>query len=266
MPKKNIKDSFTQETIDQWQRIGHHFYTDIPSFGGIWNTVVEACGLRADHHPVARLVKYLRSFIDTGQQALYSMGRLQLFSTQEASNTFEFYVAHYLYDFLARVKTATDLLALMINHIFELGLSEKVCSLEKGAFSNALRNKDPSDQQMKKLGSKLDKARNDWLSAFYELRNLIIHRAGLRFIAMGVSDAGQSRIHIATGDLLRIADERKLLEELLTRIGAGSVSPYGTIDPLRLCEELWMELTGLVEDVINKCQPQIVAFVSSKTS
>lgn len=266
MSRKNSnKDSFAEEATDQWQRIGHRFYTDIPSFGRIWNAVVEACGPSADYHPVARLVKYLKSFAETGQQALYSMERLQLFSTKEASNVFEFYVAHYLYDFLTRIKTATDLLALMINYIFDLGIHEKECSLEKGALSSALRNKVPCTQEMKKLGWRLDEARNDWLLAFYELRNLIIHRAGLRFIAMGVSDAGQSRIHVATGGLLRIADERKLLEKLLSQVGAGSVSAYGTIEPLRLCEELWVELAGLAKDVINECQHQIMVFISLRT-
>src|SRR5688572_23156130 len=73
--------------------------------------------------PIARLCQYLDSLQATCLQASYSMERIYLFcSADEDAPTFTnfgFHVEHYLYDFLTRVKTTTDLLALIIKHIFE---------------------------------------------------------------------------------------------------------------------------------------------------
>ena len=151
MPEKhNNEDSFRQEMITQWQRIGQRLHRDMPSFNKVQNNIIQVSMRHHADHPVARLFKYI-DFLDvTSQQALYSLERLRRFSITEASNVSEFYVSHYLYDFLARVKTVTDLLALIINYVFKMGLPEKDCSLEKGKLCNMLiqrfKNKNPNNQ------------------------------------------------------------------------------------------------------------------------
>lgn len=279
----NSEDSFIQEVHTQWQRIGQRFYTDIPSFGKIWNYVVESREPRhSADHPVTLLVKYMQSLQNTCQQALYSVERLDLFCNQETSNVFEFYVAHYIYDFLARVKTATDLLVLMIRHVFELGnlLEDEACSLEKGKVSGALRRSDPSDQCREELARKLDRARNNWVSSFYDLRNVVIHKAGLNFVMTGPTRFSQHRIHIFFAipssissihidQLKPFASLKPLVEQgdpfstFLWIIKSKSVSPRLTVDPVILCEELWELLSALIEDLINECQPQIADFISA---
>ncbi len=59
------------------------------------------------------------------------MEQLAQFSIFEASNICQFCAEHYLWDFFARIKTAADILSLMVNHLFELGLNRIDCSLEK---------------------------------------------------------------------------------------------------------------------------------------
>lgn len=278
----NSEDSFTQKVHTQWQRIGQRFYTDIPSFGEIWNYVVESTGpYHSADHPLTRLFKYMQSLQDTCQQALYSVERLDLFCNQEASNVFEFYVAHYVYDFLARVKTATDLLALMINHVFELDLSDEDCSLEKGKIAGVLRKSDPGDQHREELAKKLDRALNNWVSPFYGLRNVVIHQAGLNFILASPTRFSQHRIHIffaipssissihidqlkPFASLKPLVDQGDPFSTFLWKIKSKSVSQHLTVDPVILCEELWELLSALIEDLINECQPQIADFISTR--
>lgn len=269
MSKKN--NSFKQEIISQYGQISRRLSTDIPSFSKIRNKIKPVSMNYGTHYPIARLFKHFDSLDVTLEQTLYSLQRLHKFSTMQASNVSEFYVSHYLYDFLTRVKTVTDLLALMVNYIFELQLEKKDCSLERGKLCNRLiktfKNQDSSNNRAKQLGLKLDKARNDWLVPFRDLRDLIIHRAGIRFIGMAVPEVGQSHIHIASGEILRalhVADEREILSKFLAQVTPTSMSKYQTIDPVELCEQLWERLTKLVELVINECQFKIIALIDPK--
>lgn len=223
----------------------------------------------------------MQSLQNTCQQALYSVERLELFCNQETSNTFAFYVTHHIYDFLARVETATDLLALIINHIFELGLPDKKCNLEDGSFVGKLRASKPNDQHVERLARDLDRTRNNWLAPFYELRNVVIHQAGIECVLVGGTGIHPSRIHIRVpifssispiridplkpfAALKPLADRGESFSMFLWRIESKSVSQYLTVDPVTLCEEIWELLSALVEEMINECQPQMAAFVSAK--
>jgi len=131
-----------EEAISQWGQIGRRvFEQDIPSFKKVWNDVLTAGTSCTADHPLAVLYQYINSLDSTCQQCLYSLEQLRFFSTQEASNVFEFYVSHYIYDFFSRVKTTTDLLALIINHVFEFGLYEKECRLERGKLAAAINER-----------------------------------------------------------------------------------------------------------------------------
>ncbi len=256
------ESSLTPEVLEQWFRIGERFYSGIPAFREIWNATIKARGPRRDDHPISRLSNYLDSFANTGQQALYAMEQLEKFSRVESSNTYEFYVRHYFHDFIGRIKTATDLLALTINHLFELKLSEKSCSLENNSFRNTLRGYKNDNVLSGKLFHMIDTANSDWISAFYDFRNLVIHRAALRFTGMAVPDAGDSRTHIMANDMLRIPEEKKVLDELLGRFGENSISRYGTVDPQKLSEEIWNALAKLSEELMGTLTPKVEEFLS----
>lgn len=282
------EDNFIEETLAQWQRIGGRFFSDNPSFAKIWNYVIESQEPQYvyRHHPISQLIQYLQSLTDTCQQALYSTERISLFCEKENSNVFSFYVAHYVYDFFARVKTATDLLALMIKHIFwitDAELKDKECALEQGKVSRALRSSDPNDQLREALARKLDKARK-WVKPLYELRNVIIHQPGLEFPPLGadnsrwrhgiyvaipfpyassMSSITLDRLH-PLDSLKPLADQGEPFSVFLRAIDSKAVnSVHGLfVEPVTLCEEIWALLSALIEDIIKECQPQIVTFVA----
>lgn len=282
MPIRNIgEDAFTQEAITQWQQVGQRFFEDVPSFKGVWNDVVESRGPRhSEDHPLVQLANYVQSLMDTCQQALYSTERLNVFCNQESSNTFAFYARHYAYDFLARVTTATDLLALMINHVFELGLPDKACRLDKGDVSAELRKIDLSDQY-EELAKTLDRGTN-WVSPYYGFRNVVIHQARIGGGDVLVGDIGTcpSRIHIwppirsgssisidpmrPFASLKPLADQGEPFSKFLWQIRSKSVSQYLSVDPVILCKEIWKLLSALLEEVIDESEPQIAKFISAK--
>ncbi len=268
----NQESSFKQEATSQYGNVSRRLSTDITSFSKIWNMTIVASGKYGSDHRATNLFKYVYSLSASLEQILHSLQCLHKFSTVEASNIFEFYVSFYLYDFLVRVKTVTDLLALTVNFVFKLGLRRKTCSLEKGPLCSRLteasKSQDCTNNEMQQLSSRLDKARSSWLISFTELRDLVIHRAAIRFILMGVPDVGESRIHIATGEILNalhVADERQILSKFLAQVTPTSMSKYQTIDPVELCEQLWKRLGRLVELVMNKCQPKISALIAQET-
>jgi hypothetical protein len=207
--------------------------------------------------PLARLRSYLQALHTICQQALYSMERLQVFhawfTPPGGPGFYEFYAFHYVFDFFARVKAATDLIALTINNVFGLGLVNEECSLEKGKLSNRLREKRNDQRQ---LAANLDRARNDWVSVAYDMRNLITHRSGLRFM-MNILKPG---VHLVGG-----SEEQRILGEFLAKARAGGVSSDQTTADLdAICEWLWAQLISLVEDTIGKCQTEIEVLIASE--
>lgn len=280
MPINRVNIS-TDEVFTRRQQITQRMSRDIPSLGLIWNPLVEASmGISPwDDHPITKLLRYVSSLTNVCEQILYAQERLQIFSTIEASNIFEFYVAHYLYDIMARVKTTTDLLALIINHVFKLGLKDKVCSLENGAFSGKIGSSIPGDQHRERLATKIDKVRNSWLETFDKLRDLVVHQAGIQLMGAG---GMEHAIHIGIPlpkSIPRNApfayDPQKPLEALkpfteevwvkfLVQIESVSVSEYLiTVDPVKLSEEIWRRLSTTADELINECEPEIRALIAT---
>jgi hypothetical protein len=283
------EDDFINETLAQWQRIGGRFFADIPSFVKTWNHVLE--NQEPQHvsplHPIAQLVEYLQALTDACQQALYAIERITLYCDKENSNTFGFFVSHYVYDFFSRIKSATDLLALMIRHIYEISnteLKDEACALEKGLVASILRKSAIADPTRESLAKKLDKARN-WVKPLYDLRNVIIHKPGLDFPPLGAIDNSSWRhgIYISihcpylntpssiTFDrrhplnaLKPLAVQGEPFSVFLREIKSKAVhSHYNLyVEPVTLCEEVWALLSSLIEDIIKECHPQIVTFVS----
>lgn len=246
-----------------WHFIGNKFYQEIPNFGTIWNKVVEISGSRFDNHPNSILRRYFQSLTDSCQQILYALERLEYYATQEANNIYQFYVSNYLYDLLTRVKTSTDIMALIINHIYQLDIPDKKCSLEKGGLSTKLREGIATNN--KAVAYIIDRANNDWLSAFYEFRNIVIHKAGLQYIISGISNVRESLILLWGSDFLTLTtSEKEILDSFLEKIGDLHIKghPY-LIDPLKVSRNLWKELAKLIQELLNECYPQIKLFMYS---
>jgi hypothetical protein len=61
-----------------------------------------------------------------------------------------------------------------------------------------------------------------------------------------------------------LADQGEPFSVLLRAINSKAVNDvYGLyVEPVTLCEEIWVLLSTLIEGIIKECQPQIVTFVS----
>src|SRR5215211_6230325 len=94
-------------------------------------------------HPISQLCDYLTALENTCLQAIYSISQLTNFCQEDESAgtilNFTFYVQYYFYDFLAKVKTATDILGLMIKLNFELDIQNERCGLNYGDLATHLR-------------------------------------------------------------------------------------------------------------------------------
>jgi len=133
-------------------------------------------------HPIIQLRAYVHSAHNSCWQVLYSVERLEALSAWISSSlssggsSINFFVSYYFSGFISNVKTATDILALMINHIFELGIEHERCALDKGVVANRLLSRwssnRSSSQHIGQLSRGLEQARNDWIRDFYRLRIL----------------------------------------------------------------------------------------------
>ncbi len=271
-------DSMTitdQDLQNPWFQVGQQFANDVPDFIAAWNCVVgnsQPWQVHPNTNPVARLMGYMRSLMEVSQQALYSTDMIKKFNDKDRSNITNWYVSFYFYNFIVRVKTATDLLALIIRHIFCIDntkLKDEQCSLHKNNIIGILRNDNPTLQQ-KNLAKILENARKDWIKDFYPLRNLVIHQPGLLFI-----HAYDTEIKWTQGSQITVpfpykeisslksvdrsyplsaleplADAGEPLSVFLRTIKSMSIHPDFIIivDPTILCDEIW----ALLSQVINK--------------
>ncbi len=229
------------------------------------------------------LLRYVQSLKNTCQQTLYSIERLNDYSKSEASNITEFYVQHYLYDFWGRVKTSTDIVALIINLVYELKLPDRDCSLENGQFSARLRSTYPNNAAIDKMAKDIDRTRN-WLSQFDKLRDIMVHKSGFEYSLVG----GQKfPIHIKIAwpkeitednyieydpryplDTLKKHKNEDMLLDLLSKLNSNCISEYLiTVDPLCLCNEIWQISAKTLNELLSNCEDQILKFmVESKSS
>lgn len=222
---------------------------------------------RARHpvdHPISQLCDYLTALENTCLQAIYSLSQLTYFCEEEDSastvGNFTFYVQYYFYDFLAKVKTATDILGLMIKLIFELNLQNERCGLNNGDLATHLRNKPSSKDANEKIAKELDRVRNNWAQSFYDLRNAVVHRAGFPIISKSSDDFNPHRFYIQT--IFATIDQRKPLEEFLKKINSKSISPIdGGLHITIFCDEVLALLNISIEKIIKLCESHINDFI-----
>ena len=241
-----------QSELADWFKMGALFHDAFPDFGPIWNDLSEKAGLEREDHALGMLLHQFKSIMVIGQHVFYSSNCVHRYSRTEASNTYESYVQFHFYNFITRVKTSLDMHALMVNHIYEFGLGGSECNLEKGALANRLQ----SDVGNRRLGSCLDRERNDWIKAFVQMRNLLLHRTVLDFV-IGSLDGG-GLVQVPVGTMLRVPEERETLERFLN--GIYILIPNSCmLDPVAICDALcekWKALSisilALSEDRIRE--------------
>jgi hypothetical protein len=278
----NPFDQLPSTALSEWLKIGQKLFDDdLPRLRDVWNPLFKA--KRAYHRhssdKVPMIHKYFLSFDTTCQQALYAAGRLTYFDTREPEPSdvpSEFYVATYLSTFIGRIKTATDILALIIRHVYDLPLRDNACSLENGKLVGALRKNASLDTS--NLSRVVDTLRTEWLIAFDELRDHVIHRAGLQFIGVGEVH----RIHISLSlpnDLLREVQflfshptkrhgalnkwmNNEPLTKFIVQTSSKSLTWHLSVDPVVLCDELWALLMSAANRILEICNPRILELIS----
>jgi hypothetical protein len=279
MESKTI-DPHPLGVLSEWLRIGQKSFGELHKLTEIWNPLMEAGHrYRPDsRRRVPKVMKLVESLSTVCQQSLYAIGRITFYATQEPSNVFEFYVANYLTDFIIRVKSATDILALLMNELYGLGLPDTSCSLENGQLVSALRRgtlDDPDTSQMARL---IDSKRSGWIDSLDQLRDHVIHKAGLQFIAVGME---QHRIHVSLQlpedlpeDVPIFADSTNPYETLkkwkgidpltdfLAHTKSASLTKYQiTVDPVVLCDEIWALLRSAINEILGRCSRRILELI-----
>lgn len=269
--KSEIKNHISDLTPNQQKKllvlfsISEKALANIPSLMKIrGDTDLEESARHPVNHPISQLCDYLNALENTCLQAIYSINQLNNFCEEEESastiGNFAFYVQYYFYDFLTKVKTATDILGLMIKLIFELNIQNERCGLNNGDLSGCLRNEAFKNKDTEKLAEELDRVRNNWSQSFYELRNAVVHRAGFPIIGKSSDSFNPHRFYIQT--IFATIDQRKPLEEFLKKIKSKSISPIdGGLHMVNFCDEVLVRLSFSVERIIKLCEPQIYEFI-----
>lgn len=252
-----MSEKLRSELAD-WFNMGTPFHDAFPHFGPIWNDLCKKAGLGREDHPLGMLLHQFKSIMVVGQHVLYSSYCVHRYSRTEASNTYESYVQFHFYNFIARVKTSLDMHALLINHIYVLGLSGPECNLEKGALANRLQ----SDAGNKHLASYVDRERNDWVKAFVEMRNLLLHRTVIDFVIC--STDGVSLVQVPVGTMLRIPEERETLEQFLNGIDI-LVPSSCMLDPVAICDALCQKWKVLSTSILVLSEDKVRELIQQNT-
>jgi hypothetical protein len=111
-----------ENDMADWFHVGEKCKESLPLLHETWNEVCSAAPPLSDTHPLGELRTLLWAAILIGQHAIYSAIYVERYARAEASNTYEDYVQYYLYNFIGRVMSASDILGLLVNHVYELSL------------------------------------------------------------------------------------------------------------------------------------------------
>lgn len=229
-------------------------------------------------HPVTQLLTYINSTHNVVWQVLYSVERLAVLSdwmslSSGTSSLMDHFISYYFSGFVAKVKATTDILGLMINHLFELGIDRKKCGLERGVIANKLLDKVSAvspNRHIGQLSLDLEYARTQWIKDFYDLRNVVAHRdemwpntLGIRFL----DESDPASIVTAHPFIIRPTPHNSQLLDYAKRISPSSVVSYESmdafIDPQKFCVNIWEKVSSLLDCVGKGCQPQIQTFVKN---
>ncbi|MBW7989859.1 MAG: hypothetical protein FVQ84_07575 [Planctomycetes bacterium] len=245
------------DKMTDWFDIGARCKESFPILHATWNEVCSAAGPLRDNHPVGELRELIHSAILIGQHTIYSSTLITRYTRIEANNVYQDYVLYYFYNFIGRIMSSSDIFGLIINHVYSLELEESKCGLHRGSITNRL----DTDKASKELSVVINRARDQWLIAFYHMRNLVLHRTGIKLI-IG-NDIGDSLINIQLGDMLSVPSEREILEKFLLGIGLD-VPPTCILDPVILCEHLFNAWQSIVNEIMIHLKDRIPDFIDEK--
>jgi hypothetical protein len=222
-------------------------------------------------HPLSILNKYTYSLERACWDILYSISRLNMLAQYVelpgGQNTLiSHYISYYFFDCISRGKAVVDILGLMINHLFALGVNKERCGLDRGAIAASLANNYSDSKEHKcivDLCRKLEEYRNSWIRDFYELRNTVIHRyefGTLAIVTICVDDKGlPERKHPFEVIFHETAESINYIRS----IAPVSVIADYSVDPVLFYSGLWKKLALLIECVCDGCYPYIGAFAAS---
>lgn len=246
------------------------FRSDVISRGLRRSQEVDLVTAINEGDPAIRLLKYSYSLYSLSLQALYSIERLDTISKwitfpNGANSELALYVSFYFSDFLSRIKTTTDVIALMVNQMFDLNVENKRCRLDGGAIANKLiavyNDSGKKKAYIRQLSQSLEKARSDWIEYFYEIRNEVTHRDEFTSNTLPIQFVNEDHprhsfsIHPDASDSTLIVFAQRVVPE--------SLIFSDEIDPMILCEKLWEKLALLLDDVAQGCHPQIEFYIKT---
>lgn len=276
MGGEKVQD-FLNEDYEIYKTIAQRVFSEIPSFHDIWNPAIESMmGISPfDPNRSNFLGVYVKSLNSTFEQGLYAISCLESYSKSEPSNITVFFVSHYLIDFIIRVKTGTDLLALIIKNIYDINIEDKQCSLENGALVSRLRNLDQFDDRVNRLISEIDRIRTKWLNSFDVLRDIAIHQSGFEYTIVGDSDfpvhislplptefpRNQPTSYNPIEPIKTLAPfiKDEPLAKFLAQIQSNSISnKLITINPVSFCNEVWQLWSYSSQSILVLCCNDLV--------
>lgn len=274
------RPGFSQEHHDIWKEVNQMVSKEIPSFNDIWNPAILSNMKIAPFDPeqAKSLGGYIESLFSACAQGLYAIQCLVGFSTHEKSNITQFYVAYFVDDFIVRVKTGTDLLALIIKHIYKLKIKNSRCSLEDQYFADELRKNKSASETVEDLAKEIDTVRLDWLESFDKLRNFVIHQAGFRLTGTAYDEypvdiqiplpkavPRDKEVSIDPHTILEFFRyDNEPLGQFLFKINSKNMTPFFTINPVLLCYDVWKMWSNSTEKILGLCKEDILAKLDGK--
>lgn len=286
----DFAEAILEKPILEAMRISSYIDKDCPAFSKFHSEVIlkvsefidEGLGGQIDDefldHPIHQLRQYSFALQDACWQTLYSITRFNRLADWKANalgetSRIDSYITFYFSSFLARTKTVTDILALLINHTFELGIEFNKCGLDKGFIANRLNNvfsnetSNRPNQYVKKLSRELERSRQNWIEDFYEIRNIVTHRGEYWGDSFSVRFAEGSFEHLFT---IGPSPHTPQLAKLVSNIAHSSMIVEDHVsdislcvfDPIIFCNEIWVKLALLINYVSDGCYHHIGEFIA----
>jgi hypothetical protein len=267
--------------LSTWAFIQQKVFNDIPSFFDLWNPNIESSmkdnPLSVDY--LDTLNRYLEELNAICAQMIFTVECIKNLPTQQWMDTARFYVGYHFYNFIVRVKTGTDLLALLINKLYRLNIKNNQCSLARGPLIHKLRTSFFASKNKDDLANEIDRARHGWLVTFDDLRDAVIHRSGVSFVGMPNPDylmhiqiphpikkfthsvpVSQNQPMGAGKEL----ENNNPLYEYLKISKTASASSSFSCNPVILCEEIWEAFTKTTNNILELCKDDLLGFYDSK--
>ncbi|HOG58908.1 MAG TPA: Cthe_2314 family HEPN domain-containing protein [Anaerolineaceae bacterium] len=207
----------------------------------------------------------INSAKQTAVQMLMARNYLNIFTVEKPSTYIEQYVNFFVYDFISRLNTGLDTIALLINEIMRMKLHQAECSFKNNKYLKSLARRSKDSDQEISFHSIVDKNRQDWYLHFFEIRNLVIHRAGFSYLQNPIQNypiqiqielpktAYDQPIPVELTDPLKwfkpAQEDYPILLKFLLLINSNAVTGFLTVNPLTFLDELWCKYSVFSQEL-----------------